>query len=344
MLLGLSLMPLATETGLVLKRVGETLFWGVLWRVLPWAGAGWIVVAGSSLISQFVLPFWMLVGLLRLLSLSRFLLFGRLHGFLRSTSLECPSLRKAGEFGRSTTTACSLFLWVMLRDALDGADVNLAWRVWSTAVGTALAEWQEARYALQGLVLGRGIAWLRVSNIGGKRVGKFRPDLRDPACAVEVPLNRSCSIAPPPPLGCTSLPFFSGVWCMMSSRWPRGWSSIISGLALLVMVRMVFWIWGSWLMARLLGWMSLVLELRLLLVRLLIFVRQVVVHRRDFSVRGWRNWVLEDPLVHPYRWLPPDLVPPATFLNCDPKDTVDASGVLVEPHVVDEQLRKAFLL
>ena len=92
------------------------------------------------------------------------------------------------------------------------------------------------------------------------------------------------------------------------------------------------------------GLMSLVLELRLLLVRLLIFVRQVVVHRRDFSVRGWRNWVLEDPLVHPYRWLPPDLVPPATFLNCDPKDTVDASGVLVEPHVVDEQLRKAFLL
>ena len=31
------------------------------------------------------------------------------------------------------------------------------------------------------------------------------------------------------------------------------------------------------------------------------FVRQVVFHRRDFSVRGWRNWVLEEPLVHPYR-------------------------------------------
>ena len=31
------------------------------------------------------------------------------------------------------------------------------------------------------------------------------------------------------------------------------------------------------------------------------FVRQVVFHRRDFTVRRWRNWVLEDPLVHPYR-------------------------------------------
>ena len=66
------------------------------------------------------------------------------------------------------------------------------------------------------------------------------------------------------------------------------------------------------------------------------FVRQVVFHRRDFSVRGWRNWVLEDPLVHPYRLAHPDLVPPAPFLNCDPEDIVDASGVLVEPHFVDE--------
>ena len=41
--------------------------------------------------------------------------------------------------------------------------------------------------------------------------------------------------------------------------------------------------------------------------------------------------MLEDPLVHTYRWLRPDLDPPAPFLSCDPKDTVDGSGVLVEP-------------
>ena len=71
------------------------------------------------------------------------------------------------------------------------------------------------------------------------------------------------------------------------------------------------------------------------------FVRQVVVHRRDFAIREWRNWVLENPLVHPFRWLRPDLVPPAPFLNSDPKDAVNGSGVLVEPHAIDEHFRKA---
>ena len=46
------------------------------------------------------------------------------------------------------------------------------------------------------------------------------------------------------------------------------------------------------------------------------FIHQIVVHRRDAAVQGWRNWVREDPLVHPYRWLRPDLVPPAPFLQC----------------------------
>ena len=36
-------------------------------------------------------------------------------------------------------------------------------------------------------------------------------------------------------------------------------------------------------------------------------------HRREEAIRGWRNWLREDPLVHPCRWLRPDLVPPAPF-------------------------------
>ena len=48
--------------------------------------------------------------------------------------------------------------------------------------------------------------------------------------------------------------------------------------------------------------------------RLSDFIHQVVVHRRDEAIRGWRNWIREDPLVHPYRWLRPDLVPPAPLL------------------------------
>ena len=41
------------------------------------------------------------------------------------------------------------------------------------------------------------------------------------------------------------------------------------------------------------------------------FIHRVVVHRREEAVRGWRNWLREDPIVHPDRWLGPDLVPPA---------------------------------
>ena len=55
------------------------------------------------------------------------------------------------------------------------------------------------------------------------------------------------------------------------------------------------------------------------------------------------SWVLEDPLVHPHMWLRPDLVLLAPFLNCSPEHTVDGSGVLVEPHAIDEQFRKAWM-
>ena len=73
------------------------------------------------------------------------------------------------------------------------------------------------------------------------------------------------------------------------------------------------------------------------------FVKKVVVSRRDFALQGWRSWILEDPLVHPYRWLRSDLVPPAPFLVCVPGITVGGSGVLVEPHAIDEQLRRAWM-
>ena len=46
---------------------------------------------------------------------------------------------------------------------------------------------------------------------------------------------------------------------------------------------------------------------------------------------GWRNWIREDPSVHPYRWLRPDLVPPAPFLQCEPHLTPGGSGVLADP-------------
>ena len=73
------------------------------------------------------------------------------------------------------------------------------------------------------------------------------------------------------------------------------------------------------------------------------FIHQVLVHRRDEAIREWRNWLREDPLVHPYRWLRPDLVPPAPFLQCEPHLTPDGSGVISDPNQIDAEFRKAWL-
>ena len=77
--------------------------------------------------------------------------------------------------------------------------------------------------------------------------------------------------------------------------------------------------------------------------RLSDFIHSVVVHRRDDAVRGWRNWIREDPLIHLYKWLRPDLVPPAPFLQCKPHLTLGGSGVLSDPARIDEEFRKAWL-
>ena len=72
------------------------------------------------------------------------------------------------------------------------------------------------------------------------------------------------------------------------------------------------------------------------------FVRQVVVSRRDEGVRRWTRWLREDLSSRPYAWLRPDFVPPAPFLVI--KDPVaDSSRILVEPHLIDAEFRKAWL-
>ena len=72
-----------------------------------------------------------------------------------------------------------------------------------------------------------------------------------------------------------------------------------------------------------------------------IFIHQVVVYRRDEAIRGSRNWVREDPLVHPCRWLRPDLVSPSPFLQCESHLTPGGSGFLADPAKIDEEFRKA---
>ena len=75
--------------------------------------------------------------------------------------------------------------------------------------------------------------------------------------------------------------------------------------------------------------------------RLSDMIHRVVVHRRDEAIRGWGIWLREDPTVHPYQWLRPDMVLPAPFLQCKPHLTPGGSGVLADPARIDEEFRKA---
>ena len=77
--------------------------------------------------------------------------------------------------------------------------------------------------------------------------------------------------------------------------------------------------------------------------RLSVFIHGAAVHRREEAIRGWRNCLREDPLVHPYKWLRLDLVSPAPFLQCDPLITSGGSGVLADPGRIGEEFRKAWL-
>ena len=81
-----------------------------------------------------------------------------------------------------------------------------------------------------------------------------------------------------------------------------------------------------------------------IIVVLVMFVHAVVVHRRDEAVRRVAELDCgEDPLVHPYKWLRPDLVPPAPCLQCQPHLTPGGSGVLADPARIDEEFRMAWL-
>ena len=77
--------------------------------------------------------------------------------------------------------------------------------------------------------------------------------------------------------------------------------------------------------------------------RLCDFVHSVVVHRRDEAIGGWRIWLREDPLVHPYKWLRTRFDSPAPVLQCDPLVTPGGSGALADPARIDEEFRKAWL-
>ena len=236
--------------------------------------------------------------------------------------------------------------------SLDGAladrNVDLAWENWSNAAERALAAaFREAGGPVPpgGLEGGRGRARFWTASLGGKSMRRYRPSLVDPLDATEVHLFRSQSIAPL----LTVKKRLRYVDCLLAAIIRDGFT-LARGLELHKQWSCIL---GSGPIACL-DWITLVnspqsgiLEFRAKVGDavgcITDFVKKVVISRKDFAIQGWRNWILEDPLVHPYRWLRSDLVPPAPFLACDPSVTTGGSGILVEPHDIDEQFRRAWL-
>ena len=72
------------------------------------------------------------------------------------------------------------------------------------------------------------------------------------------------------------------------------------------------------------------------------FVKQVVIDRRDPGLHRWAAWLGEDLSARPYAWFRPDFVPPSPFLVIrDPE--AQTSRILVEPHLMDAEFRKAWM-
>ena len=237
---------------------------------------------------------------------------------------------------------------LLLDDSLDQDDVTPAWSVWSRAAESALADafqFSGGPLPSKGLVLGWGAALFRRVQLGGHWVRRARANAADALCAADVFLFRDFSLAPlldmrrrfKAVMDLLDSMIRHGVSLSRSVELTAQWDRI---LALGPMYPVTL---DDLSVGRALDIGAFFYAAAGVHRRLCDFIHQIVVHRRDEAIRGWRNWIREDPLVHPYRWLRPDLVPPAPFLQCDSRCTPDGSGVLSDPDQIDAEFRKAWL-
>ena len=234
---------------------------------------------------------------------------------------------------------------VQLDESLSRDDVSLAWLVWSRAAEAALTDafrFSGGPLPSSGLVLGRGSALLRVVQLGGPRVRRARASVADALDAADVFLYCHSSVAPlfdmrrrfKAVMDVLDAMIRYGVSLSRSVELTAQWDLILApGPAYPVTL-------DDLSAGCNLGIGALFHAASDVHRRLSDFIHRVVVHRRDEAIRVWRNWIREDPLDHPYRWLRPDLVPPAPFLQCEPHLTPDGSGVLSDPVRIDEEIPK----
>ena len=157
----------------------------------------------------------------------------------------------------------------------------------------------------RGLVLGRGKALFKLVRLGGHQVRKVRGNAADVHDAADVFLYRDSSIA----LLLDMRRRFGEVIHVLDSMISHGvtlsrsveltaqWGRILSIGPLHSIVFGDFHAvegFGLGYFCRVVGDMHR---------RLSDFIHGVVVCRRDEAIREWRNWLREDPLVHPFKWL-----------------------------------------
>ena len=198
----------------------------------------------------------------------------------------------------------------MSRQSLDAGDVSRAWLVWSGAAETALVDsyrFSGGPLPGRGLALGRGSVSFRVVRLGHK-VRKARSNAADAVDAADVFSYRDSSIAPLLDMRRMFKAVMDVLDAMIRCGVSLSWSVELTAQ------------WDRILAA---GPLFHVALDDLSAVRGLgigdfyhvvsdVHHRLSVVHRRYDAIWGWRNWIREDPTVHPYKWLRPDLVPPAS--------------------------------
>ena len=232
---------------------------------------------------------------------------------------------------------------MQLDESLDAGDVSRAWLVWSGAAEVALAD--AFRFGgpvpTRFLVLGRGSALFQVVRLGGPLVKKARCNAAD-ADAADVFLYRDSSIAPLLVLRRRFKAVMDVLGAMvqygvslarsveLTAQWRTGFLLPDLCILLLLMILMRFRVW------------VLVIFIGCFLMFIIV---SIISFMRLWFIAGMRlrNWIREDPVVHPKKWLPTALVHPAPFLQCKPLLSLGGSGVLADPARIDEQFRKAWL-
>ena len=330
---------------------------GVLLVVI--AGISWLV-ALLRLLLYLLVRFWAIGGLLPILLFAPYLIivgglvlllrlcsvhhFGPLLGCLLLIRVGVPSLLRFEGFGRFMMSVFSSFLAKMLCAWMSPL-ILVMFPVCGLSGLVLLNLHLLMPLPSRGLVLGRGRASFRVVKLGGHRIRKARGYAADAHDAADVFLYRDSSIAPlldmrrrlKAVMELVDAMIRYGVSLSRSIELSAQWDKILSigplfpvtldDFQVLVGVGLGDFYHGVCGIHR----------------RLCDFIHSIVVHRRDEAIRSWRNWIREDPLVHPYKWLGSDLVPPAPFLQCEPHLSPGGSGVLSDPSRIDEEFRKAWL-